>query len=72
MKQMSNRLITVQEAEAMTGRRACTWRKDIRERRIPSVRIGRQIRIPLEAIQELIARGYQPAVNGSERGSYGK
>jgi len=65
MEKISERLLTVQQAEQMTGRKACTWRKDIRERRIASVRIGRQIRIPIEAIQELIQKGFQPALNGS-------
>ena len=60
MKKISERLLTVQEAEAMTGRKACTWRKDIRQRRVASVRIGRQIRIPIEAIEELISKGFQP------------
>ena len=63
MEKMSSRLLTVHEAEAMTGRKACTWRKDIRERRIASVRIGRQVRIPLEAIQQLIQEGFQPPLH---------
>jgi excisionase family DNA binding protein len=59
------KLLTVQEAERITGRKASTWRKDILNRRIPVVRIGRQVRIPAEAIQALIRKGYRPAVDGS-------
>jgi excisionase family DNA binding protein len=56
------RLLTVQEAERITGRKASTWRKDILTRKVPVVRIGRQVRIPLEAIQDLIRKGYHAPV----------
>jgi hypothetical protein len=56
------KLLTVLEAEALTGRKASTWRKDILHRRIDSVRIGRQVRIPIEVIEQLIASGYRPAI----------
>lgn len=62
MQKVSERLLSVREAERMTGRRAGTWRKDIRERRIASVRIGRQVRIPIEEIYSLMERGYSPAL----------
>jgi excisionase family DNA binding protein len=58
----STKLLTVQEAEALTGRKVATWRKDILCRRIPYVKIGRQVRIPLEAIEDLIRKGYRPSV----------
>jgi excisionase family DNA binding protein len=61
MKDTSSRLLTVFEAEAMTGRKAATWRRDIRTRRIAYVRLGRQVRIPLAAIMELIQKGYRPS-----------
>ncbi len=56
------RLLTVYEAEKLTGRKAATWRKDIARRTVPSVRIGRQVRIPLEAIEQIIREGYSPAL----------
>ena len=59
----TERLLTLREAEQLTGRKVSTWRKDIRLRRVPYVRLGRQIRIPLEAVCELIAAGYRPAVS---------
>ena len=58
----SKKLLTVKEAEAMTGRKASTWRKDILRRKVPYVKIGRQVRIPIEAIEDLMAAGYRPAI----------
>lgn len=62
MKQISEKLLSVAEAEEITGRKAATWRKDIRTKRVASVRIGRQVRIPLEEIERLIREGYSPSV----------
>lgn len=58
----SAKLLTVKEAEALTGRKVATWRKDILRRRIPYVKLGRQVRIPLEVVQELIRKGYRPPI----------
>ena len=60
-------LLTVYEAEELTGRKAATWRRDILERRIPYVKLGRQVRIPVEVIQGLIEAGYRPCVNQTRR-----
>jgi excisionase family DNA binding protein len=60
--QEDDRLLTVQQAEALTGRKASTFRKYIHLRRIATVRIGRQVRIPLSAIQALVSQGFTPAV----------
>ena len=61
--QSGDRLLTLQEAEALTGRKVSTWRRDIFERRIPVVHLGRrQVRIQLSVIQALVASGYRPAV----------
>ena len=62
-------LYTVFEAEELTGRKAATWRRDILTRRIPYVKIGRQVRIPCEVIQDLIKRGYRFPV-GEDLASY--
>ena len=62
MDQASVRLLTVFEAEKLIGRKAVTLRRDIRLGKIASVRIGRQVRIPLDAIRELIKKGYRQAV----------
>jgi hypothetical protein len=63
MQKENERLLTVFEAEELTGRKASTWRRDILTKRVSYVKLGRQVRIPLEVIQELIRRGYRPAVN---------
>ena len=62
MDREADRLLTVFEAEDMTGRKAATWRKDILRRRIPYVKIGRQVRIPLEAVRAVIAKGYREPI----------
>jgi len=64
-------LYTVFEAEELTGRKAATWRRDILRRRIPYVKIGRQVRIPCEVIQELIKRGYCSPIS-AEPASHGR
>ena len=56
------KLLTVFEAEAMTGRKAATWRRDILTRRIPYVKLGRQVRIPLEVIEDMIRQGYRQPI----------
>ena len=64
MKQ-SDELLTLQECERLTKRRVATWRKDIRLRKVPAVRLGRQVRIPREFIERLIRQGWQdPVLDG--------
>ncbi len=46
----------------MTGRKASTWRRDIFERKIASVKIGRQVRIPLSEINKLIEAGWRDPI----------
>jgi hypothetical protein len=58
----SEQLLTVRQAEAMTGRKVATWRRDILCRRIPYVKLGRQVRIPLKVIQDLIQKGYRAPI----------
>ena len=59
----SEELLTLKECEAWTKRRVSTWRKDIREGKVPIVRIGRQIRVPLKFIEKLISQGSRPPIN---------
>ena len=58
----TNQLITLVEAERLTGRKVCTWRKDLRERRFPYVQIGRQVRVRLSDVQAMIEGGFHPAI----------
>ncbi len=68
MEGKTKQLITVYEAETLTGRKAATWRKDILRRKIPCVRIGRQVRIPIEVIEDLVREGYRPSLKQSMNG----
>ena len=66
-RRRTEELMTLAEAEVRYKRKVATWRKDIRLRRIPFVRLGRQILLPREAIDDLIARGWRepvPVVGG--------
>lgn len=58
----SARLVTVFEAEARTGRKVSSWRRDILERKIPYVKIGRSVRIPVEVVDKIIERGWREPV----------
>lgn len=58
----AGKLLTLKEAEELTGRKVSTWRRDILLRRIAYVKLGRQVRIPLEVISKMIAVGYRPAI----------
>ena len=62
MIKTSGKLLTVFEAEERTGRKASTWRRDIFERRISYVKIGRSVRIPEEVIDGLIAKGWRDPI----------
>ena len=61
----TERLLTLQEAEKLTGRKVSTWRRDLLERRITFVKIGRQVRIPLSVIEGLINKGIRPALENA-------
>jgi hypothetical protein len=55
---IGQQLLTLKDLERFTGRKIATWRRDIRLGRIAIVRIGRQVRVPVEAFEELLRRGY--------------
>lgn len=59
MMRSNDRLLSVYEAETLTGRKAGTWRKDIKKRRIAFVKLGRHVRIPLSEIERLIKEGWR-------------
>lgn len=58
----SEKLLTLKESEEMTGRKVATWRRDILKRKIRYVKIGRQVRIPIEVINEIIRAGNREPV----------
>jgi excisionase family DNA binding protein len=63
MSQDHGRLLRVPEASIRLGLREATLRRMILERRIATIRIGRAVRIPENAVDALIAAGYSPAVS---------
>lgn len=63
-KQDSVNLLTLPEAGQILKRRVSTLRKDIAQRRITHVRIGRSIRIPASVVEELISAGWREAIEG--------
>jgi hypothetical protein len=63
MEKVSKKLLTVFEAEARTGRKASSWRRDILLRRVSYVKIGRSVRIPAEAVDALIAKGWRDPIS---------
>jgi len=62
MNKTSTRLVTVMEAAARLGLKEATIRRRILERRLPYVKVGRAVRVPIEAIEDLIATGYRPVI----------
>jgi len=56
------KLISLREAEDLTGRKVATWRRDLRERRFPYVMVGRQVRLRLADVQKLVDAGFRDAV----------
>jgi len=62
MMEEEKKLLSVFEAEILTGRKASTWRRDILKRKIPYVKIGRLVRIPRQAVEDLIKDGLRPAL----------
>jgi len=68
MHKYSERLLTVPEVAVRLGLKEATIRRRILERRIDYVKNGRSVRIPLEAVEKVIAVGYRPAIpEGEER-----
>ena len=57
-----SKLLTLAECERLTGRKIATWRKCIARREIAFVRIGRSVRIPQQAILDLIQKGWREPV----------
>jgi hypothetical protein len=55
----NDELYTLVEAEARTKRKVATWRKDIRLRKVPYVKIGRQVRIPKAFLDDMIQQGWR-------------
>lgn len=58
----STTLLTLAEAEARTKRKISSWRRDIRLRRIPYVRVGRNVRVPESYVNQMIIDGWREPI----------
>lgn len=56
------KLFSLQELESITGKTVGSWRKDIRERRIDVVRLGRLVRVPEAELARLYNVGFVPRI----------
>ena len=58
----TRQLVTPAEAATMLNQKESTIRRRILERRIDIVKVGKSVRIPIEAVEKLIQEGYKPAL----------
>ena len=58
----SRQLLTVPDVANRLALKESTIRKMIFQRRIPIVKIGRAVRIPIEEVERIIVDGYQPTL----------
>jgi hypothetical protein len=61
--EVQRELMSVAEAEAMTGRSRWSWRRDCYDGRIASVKIGRRLFLPVAEIRRVIAEATRPRVS---------
>ncbi len=64
MATTSKQLLTVAQVADRLGLKQATIRRRILERRLAYGKLGRAVRIPVEAIDALIAASYRPAIEG--------
>ena len=62
MVRMSKKLLPVPEAAERLGWKEATMRRKILERKIAYVKVGKSVRIPVEAIDLIIADGWREPV----------
>lgn len=58
----TKKLLTAEESADMLGLKVSTVRRKILEKTITFVKIGRSVRIPIEAVEALIVAGWQEPV----------
>jgi excisionase family DNA binding protein len=64
--QSSEKLLSVESVAEKLDLKASTIRKRILQKRIPYVKIGRSVRIPIEAVNELIAKGWREPITDAQ------
>ena len=62
MEKQNDELLTLIECEALTKRKVATWRRDILERKIPYIKLGRQVRVQRSVVEAIIKKGLVGAV----------
>lgn len=62
------KLLRAEEVAEMLGLRLPTVRRMIFERRVPTVKIGRSVRIPSEEIEKIINAGFRPKLESTSGG----
>jgi hypothetical protein len=58
-----DQLLTLAVCAELTARKLCTWRRDVLLKKVPVVRIGRQVRVKRRDLEAMIARSYRPAIS---------
>ena len=53
-------LLSVKDAEVMTGRSRWSWRRDAYVGRVASVKLGAKLLIPVSEIRRVISEGTRP------------
>jgi excisionase family DNA binding protein len=59
-------LLTVNQAASLLALKPATIRRRILERRIDYIKLGRAVRIPANAVEQLIQAGYREALKNEE------
>ncbi len=57
--------VSVQGAEAMTGRSRWSWRRDAYDGKIASVKLGAKLLIPIAEIRRVIAENTRPRLDAA-------
>jgi excisionase family DNA binding protein len=60
------RLLTVEEAASMLSLKPSTLYRWAEERKLPTVKLGRSVRVRFKDIEQLIAKNLRPALRDSE------
>ena len=56
------KLLSVAEAEIMTGVSRWTWRRWAYDGKVASVKLGKRLLVPAAEVERMIAEGTRPAV----------
>lgn len=62
--EIERELLSVTEAEAMTGRSRWNWRRDCYAGKVASLKIGRRLFVPVAEIRRAIAEATRRRIRG--------